>query len=128
MKYGILRVKKMSKDNKFIIDTEKYDNALNSVLWYNGLWRIVQSWKNLKPDKYFVDCPPHYGLEEPCDGKDEAQLQVFWIMAVTLFGDYGTSPRYGWIDKKRWSDFCQWIDNICGDCEYWEKMHDEQGF
>lgn len=28
---------------------------------------------------------------------DFGGLQVIWMMCVCMFGDYGTSPRWGWI-------------------------------
>lgn len=37
---------------------------------------------------------------------------VIWQILVMMFGDYGTSPRYGWIQKtKECADFLQMIVN-----------------
>jgi len=38
------------------------------------------------------------------------QLEVFWIISVTLFGDYGVSPRVGWIEDT--DGFYVFIDKI----------------
>lgn len=67
--------------------------ALDSVTYYNGLAHAVRGWKRLQ--KY--EAPSEsYGAE---DAGDIAQLQVIWMMCVSLFGDYGVSPRYGWIEN-----------------------------
>lgn len=112
------------KVDKIVLDD--YVDAINSVLWYNGLWSYVKKWKNLSRENGYVSCPNHYGLEESCPDV-EAQLQVIWMIAVSLFGDYGTSPRFGWICNVNWDLFCKWIDDICGDCEKWENNEIEGG-
>jgi hypothetical protein len=76
------------KDN--IID------ALDSVTWYNGLAPYVRKWKKTIK-KPFATPPDCYGADA-FDGTTQAQLQVIWMMAVIMFGDYGTSPRTGWIE------------------------------
>ena len=83
---------------------DKYINALDSVVWYNGYSEIVYRWKDITPQNYSGYLTP---LENYGGSKDEAeQLQVLWMIAVILFGDYGTSPRYGWIENieefKKW--------------------------
>ncbi len=30
-----------------------------------------------------------------------------WMCLVMMFGDYGTSPRYGWVDRP--DDACEWL-------------------
>ena len=30
-----------------------------------------------------------------------------WMCLVQMFGDYGTSPRYGWIERP--DDACEWL-------------------
>ena len=75
-------------------------DALDSVTWYNGLAPIVFSWRdtivlNPKTDSSY-NAPKNYGSDEIDWGYH--QLQVLWMIAVWLFGDYGTSPRFGWID------------------------------
>lgn len=83
---------------------EKMIDALDSVTWYNGLFDAVIEWKKLGA----FSSPPHnYG---GLDAEEKMQLQVIWMICVCLFGDYGTSPRYGWIiDTDGFYDF---IDKI----------------
>ena len=94
-------------------------DSLRSVLCYNGLTDVVRGWKKRAPSNYGnVSCPEHYGLTfgSFVTAKDihaEAQLQVFWMMAVEQFGECGTSPRYGWITDV--DGFREWIDRITFD-------------
>lgn len=90
-------------------------SALDSVTWYNGLAKYVLQWKQdtlavseSEYKNFSVDCTT-YGAEEPND-REFYQLQVLWMIAVDKFGDYGTSPRVGWIESI--SLFVLWCDEI----------------
>lgn len=91
-------------------------SALDSVTWYNGLAEHVLRWKqealaiiSENEDRSFMVDATTYGAEEPSD-REYYQLQVLWIIAVDKFGDYGTSPRVGWIENI--SLFVLWCDEI----------------
>lgn len=89
---------------------EKLIDALDSVTWYNGLAATIRGWAELEPDKKtgYILCP------ECC--WEEEQLQVFWMIAVCLYGDYGTSPRSGWIeDVEGFRDFCRKVTSTLGE-------------
>lgn len=90
---------------------DKYINALDAITWYNGLDSVVSDWLDLQPGKpgRVILAPVNYGMQYP-DELVMAQLQVIWMIAVTLFGDYGTSPRYGWIENI--DGFREWIKKI----------------
>jgi hypothetical protein len=69
-------------------------DALDSVTWYNDLAECVFKWIFIKPDK-----TGHIHQSYKCEtSEEEHQLQVLWMIAVCLFGKYGTSPRTGWIE------------------------------
>jgi len=92
-------------------------DALDAVTWYNGLAENVLAWKDLKPEHGSVSCPDNYGckihgLLSVSDKEYLAQLQVIWMICVVLFGDYGTSPRYGYIKEKSLKEFHAFIDLI----------------
>lgn len=78
---------------------DRFNDALDSVLSYNCLAPYVFAWRDLQPRRpdhgKLLTPPDGYGAEHPTN---QAQLQVIWMIAVSLFGDYGTSPRYGWIE------------------------------
>lgn len=89
-------------------------SALDSVTWYNGLAEHVLRWKqealiSENKDRSFMVDATTYGAKEPSD-REFYQLQVLWIIAVDKFGDYGTSPRVGWIENI--SSFVLWCDEI----------------
>ena len=91
---------------------DDYIIALNRLTWYNGLAETVYSWQKLKPHGSDVDVllpPENYGCPTKDPG-DIAQLQVVWMIAVSLFGNWGTSPRYAWIENKE--DFYKWCKKI----------------
>lgn len=110
--------------------------SLHSVFWYQGLleqdgdeWitfpnisrpkytdncvivRLIEELKN-KKTKYNFYC--HEDIKELCeDFSIGHQYNVIWIMLVEMFGSCGTSPRTGWIDKrKECADFLQQILEI----------------
>ena len=89
-------------------------NALDSVTWYNGLAPIIWKWKELPVNVYDfglrqIVCPEDYASGDEY-GEVFHQLQVIWMICVVLFGEYGTSPRYGWIEDIE--GFYKFIDDI----------------
>ena len=81
--------------------------ALRTALRYNGLNERVKEWIELEPNEYkLITFTNQYDWKNMDDG--EAQLQLVWMICVLLFGDYGTSPRFGWIeDVKGFKEFCE---------------------
>lgn len=69
-------------------------DALDYVTWYNNIGEEVYSWKDLPINtdygKTVIKCPGR-----PWQRQD---LEMIWMIAVVLFGNYGTSPRGGWIE------------------------------
>ena len=81
--------------------------ALNSVVWYNGIAEDILEWKKIQPSETTGYILPDY---YKYDGQLKEWLEMFWMISVMLFGDYGTSPRSGWIEKKE--EFYKFIDDI----------------
>lgn len=86
-------------------------DALDSVTWYNDLAETVLKWRDLEPKDSIIAVPDDYGIN-PCwhSAEDRPQLQALWMIAVSLFGNYGTSPRYGWIEDI--DGFRRWVLDI----------------
>ena len=89
---------------------ERIIDVFADVVWYNGYEPTVEEWlqemSKKRPKGETV--PPLYTTENLNwikMSKDEifdfAQQQVLWMVLVNLFGDYGTSPRFGWIEHPR---------------------------
>lgn len=89
-------------------------DAIDSVTWYNGLAPIIVNWKK---DDYF-DKYENYSMSwnwdtfNHYDEETRSQLEVIWIICVNLFGEYGTSPRSGWILMENKEQFYKFIDDI----------------
>lgn len=111
-------------------------SALDSVTWYNSLAEYVLRWKqdalaiSESEYKFFSVDSTTYGAEEP-DDRVFYQLQVLWMIAVDKFGNYGTSPRVGWIENI--SLFVLWCDEITqtyssdiGSIEYINKQEEKE--
>lgn len=88
-----------------------YRRAIESVLWYNELWPIVQKWKYLPVDHGQIDPPFAYGCPAPeKNAQTYFQLQVIWMIAVELFGDCGVTLKSGWITDV--DGFRRWITDL----------------
>ena len=90
---------------------EKLLDALDSVVWYNGHGDFVIKWLELEPDEYgTITFDQAYGKYD-ASLSIYYPLQMLWMIAVSLFGDYGTSPRSGWIEDIE--GFRQFVKRIC---------------
>lgn len=77
------------------ISIESIIDALDSVTWYNGIAEMVYDWLNLPVENFFDD---YRQIHVPESCFEDEQLEFIWMLSVLLFGDYGTSPRSGWIE------------------------------
>lgn len=89
-----------------------------TMVHYNGYSEVIRSWKTLET-RYGnrISCPENYNASSSVKRGDSdwGILQFIWGTAVYKFGDYGTSPRFGWIDIREHPEFYEWIDAICLD-------------
>lgn len=91
----------------------RLEDALRAVAWYNGLDTDLRKILDIQPDADGYIAINDY-LSVLGIGIDEwgGQLQMFWMILAYLFGDYGTSPRFGWItDIDGAKDFIRRITN-----------------
>lgn len=89
-----------------------------TMIHYNGYANTIRSWKTLETRYgWQIACPENYNASSSVKRGDSdwGILQFIWGTAVYKFGDYGTSPRYGWIDIREHPEFYEWIDAICLD-------------
>lgn len=42
-------------------------------------------------------------------------IRVFWSVLVLLYGDYGTSPRFGWLNIEKENHIAEEIEEYLGD-------------
>ena len=71
------------------------DDALNLLISYNGysdyVNRITDHIRGFKGEP--IACPDW--IRDP-----HTAAGWLWFILVCKFGDYGTSPRFGWIENK----------------------------
>lgn len=102
------------------MEAEKINQAICDALDYNGLTWVVKNWAKIDPDVCVLEngdsyrqiaCPEYYGQDEEERTLDDYyQLQFVWMIGVLMFGDYGASPRHGWIEDV--DGFRAWIKRI----------------
>lgn len=85
--------------------------ALDLVAHYNGIAELIYEWRNIEPENGGL-LPIYAEQSRKYSGQPYDQLQIFWMICVILFGDYGTSPRSGWIDKHNVRHFREFIERI----------------
>lgn len=65
------------------------------VLWYNGyreeIVDLLRYIKNCKEENISMPC--FLSVITDCD----YPMRLLWSTLVVRFGDYGTSPRFGWL-------------------------------
>lgn len=93
---------------------EQLIEVLDSITWYNGIYEPLL---DLKKDLLNCDIKGHYtkcndNLEYKHELFYDNQFEVFWMMLVLMFGDYGTSPRSGWLCLENKEKIIEFIDKI----------------
>ena len=83
------------------ISLETMLDAIDNIVWYNCLGEmLLEVIKDL--DKAIADGKTQYVYPEHIfdygDRNPPGDLQAVWMTCVTQFGDWGTSPRYAWIE------------------------------
>ena len=99
--------------------------ALKTAMRYNGLNEPVREWKNYPLTKYgYINFDNQYDWNNSngntyMGAMDEGALQLIWMILVLMHGNYGTSPRFGWIEDVE--GFKKTIDEICEDEEEYDE-------
>ena len=89
-------------------------DILDSITWYNGIGESLIKLKedlikqNYNGNYLIIDHNLEYKNKEFAD----KQFEIFWMMLVLLYGDYGTSPRSGWLEIKNKDKIINFIDKI----------------
>lgn len=96
--------------------------ALPTIVFYNCLGEqleiardyLITQKKKIKDGGYSVNTtrPDKLcGFDSKSNSTEEfSQFEIFWMLLVLMFGDYGTSPRYGWINYEQIDDAILFID------------------
>ena len=104
------------------MDYDSFVYAVSMVVSYNCLGEYVLKWIDIDHGDLLV-APDNYGFKN-CKDWPYHQLQAIWMITVSLFGDWGTSPRFGWIDRDKLDAYKKWILDIT---ESWREDEDYNG-
>lgn len=75
------------------------EQAMHYLVFYNGYDEIVRSL--LKHISMFDESRQILAPENLKYGDENETVEaVLWFLLVCMFGDYGTSPRFGWVTEK----------------------------
>ena len=79
---------------------QTFEECFYWTYWYNGyeddLDEIIEYLKKKKNSNSSIFRPDMI----KSDGSTPL-LELFWMILVMQYGEYGTSPRSGWIDKNK---------------------------
>lgn len=85
--------------------------TLDSIVWYNGLGEALKILK--EQIKYHDFSKGSFLIDKRNIGLySDEQFEIFWMILVLQFGDYGTSPRSGWILEENKDKVIEFIDKI----------------
>ena len=74
------------------------------LAWYNGFDKEIKRLYKYINKEYKKGSTEHRHVSMP-EWLEEYDcnhfLRVFWSILVIEYGDYGTSPRYGWLECDR---------------------------
>lgn len=106
-----------------MIDRDKIFDALCLIIKYNGLADFlnylmtvisVNRITKLSAEQvkiFYYDLHPDNDLWI-FSTYDYGQLEIVWMFLVLLFGEYGTSPRSGWIDEDNFEEAYNFMEEI----------------
>jgi len=110
------------------VSIEKLIDAMQMCGWYNGLrphimWLIDYIKTHIENHKGYIQVMRPDRLNY--DYGDFIEGSYAWMLCVCMFGDYGTSPRYGWIEKPE--EAIKFLESILPDPDDDENEEDING-
>lgn len=87
--------------------------GLGSIAFYNGhdeeIKQVIEYLKSYDKSNSTIFMP-EFLRSNDCD----YFINILWQLSVLLYGDYGTSPRYGWLES----------ENLEKILDMWEYLYD----
>ena len=91
--------KKIKITNPYQIKYNNLFDAIKSIVWYNGLDEDIQQMiQDLKEDDFSAN---KYWWIGSSSNTDLVEVHFIAMIIVLMFGEYGTSPRGGWIHDEQ---------------------------
>ena len=89
---------------------ENLIDVLDSIVMYNGLYKPLLEIKKMILENH--EFKYNHLLRPKGEDFKDNQFEIFWMMLVLQFGDYGTSPRSGWLEMDNKDEIISFIDSI----------------
>lgn len=83
--------------------TEALYDSIYTIVWYNGYKDEIVEWIQKGDEEFPKGEDGYHTVHAPFSDREDyddemyGQVQAIWMMLVREYGDYGTSPRFGWI-------------------------------
>lgn len=101
--------KEEEQTSDYLIINKNIIDVLDSIVWYNGIGDILLK---LREDIINSEDETYSKLKYKHDEFSNNQFEIFWMMLVLMYGDYGTSPRSGWLNMENKNEIISFIDQI----------------
>ena len=92
---------------------EELINAMADMVWYNGYEDVL---KSISDYIRYCNKEEYYSFAYPKEILKTYKIDEFpnivWSLMVLMFGNYGTSPRFGWIDIENKDKALAFLDAI----------------
>lgn len=79
---------------------EEILQALGDIAYYNGhekeIKKVIEYIEHYKGQFNNIIPMPEFLEKNDCD----YYINILWQLSVMLYGDYGTSPRSGWLEAE----------------------------
>lgn len=98
--------------------TNRYENdklyaALIDTAMYNFGSTVFEKLLDVVKKKATVDYTIIAAWDSELKDFESPDLNQFWCMLVLMFGDYGTSPRVGWLAPS--AELIQFLEDVVAD-------------
>ena len=117
---------------EMIGNREGVEDALETVIWYNGHaeWWLLELAENLyiiaeSPDRKYCLNFDEIGFEGDHQRTEE---HMIWEMLCSMFGEWGSSIRYGWLLLEKAEPCANFISDICADMFVYDYEHNYAGW
>lgn len=110
-----------------------YNDAMINALGLTLHYELNTEWPILNLIQYFRDCATKDGANiddatDVCAGEFDFMQRhcMLWQMLILMFGDYGTSPRSGWIYREYCNDAADFLEYVLAykKCNYIDNPSD----
>lgn len=91
-------------------------DALSNIVFYNGHEIFLMALANEMYYRYSIGCSNSINYHDVTETYNvDYEEHMLWMIFVSMFGDWGTSVNYGWIEPQNYKDCADFICDILDD-------------